>query len=215
MNTTASVSASAAIPEPKRERGRQRVAAIMDAAVDVFSEKGYDAATMTEIAARSSTAIGSLYRFFPSKEVLAEALLRRYAKHVSTSLSELAARVERMSMDSLAGALVDFMLALQSQRRLAIALVDGRAGTDELRKRFRADARAGVARVLQCAIDGIALAKAQAMAAVLLHLLKGLAVAADETPAMQAVLTGEIRELVRLYLVAARREARGQGGTNK
>ena len=37
-------------------------------------EKGYDAATMTEIAARSGTAIGSLYRFFPSKESLSDAL---------------------------------------------------------------------------------------------------------------------------------------------
>jgi len=209
MTPAASVSAFPTIPEPKRERGRQRVAAIMDAAVDVFAEKGYDAATMTEIATRSSTAIGSLYRFFPSKEALAGALLRRYAQHVNACLSELAEQVERMSMDSLAGALVDFMQALQSQRRLAVALIDARAGTDDLRKRFRVEARAGVARILQRAIDGIAPTKAHAMAVVLLHLLKGVTVAADETPAMQAVLTGEIREVVRLYLVAARREARG------
>jgi hypothetical protein len=89
-----------------------------------------------------------------------------------------------------------------------VALVDSRAGTDDLRKRFRAEARAGVARILQRAIAGIAPAKAQTMATVLLHLLKGISVAADETPAMQAVLTGEIRDLVRLYLLAARREAR-------
>lgn len=209
MTAAAPATALAGIPEPKRERGRLRVAAIMDAAVEVFADKGYDAATMTEIAARSSTAIGSLYRFFPSKEALADALLRRYAQHVSASLAELAAQVERMSMESLAGALVDFTLALQSQRRLAIALVDSRAGIDDRRRRFRIEARAGVAQILQRAIPGIASAKAQAMAAVLLHLLKGISVAADETPAMQAVLTGEIRELVRLYLVAARREARG------
>lgn len=209
MTSAAAAAAFAGIPEPKRERGRQRVAAIMDAASDVFAEKGYDATTMTEIAARSSTAIGSLYRFFPSKDVLADALLRRYAQHVSEGLGELAAQVERMSMESLAGALVDFMLALQSQRHLAIALVDSRPGTDDLRKRFRVDVRAGVARILQRAIAGIAPAKTQAMAAVLLHLLKGIAVAADETPAMHAVLIGEIRELVRLYLVAARREAPG------
>lgn len=209
MTPITPVAAFAPIPEPKRERGRLRVAAIMDAAAEVFAERGYDAATMTGIAAHSSTAIGSLYRFFPSKEALADALLRRYAQQVSEGLAELAAQVERMSMDGLAGALVDFMQALQPQRRLAAALVDARAGTDELRKRFRAEARTGVARILQRAIDGIAPAKAQAMAAVLLHLLKGLAVAADETPAVQAVLTGEIRELVRLYLVAARREARG------
>ncbi|PXW25550.1 TetR/AcrR family transcriptional regulator [Paraburkholderia caballeronis] len=197
------------LPAPKRERGRQRVAAIMDAAVEVFSEKGYDAATMTEIAARSSTAIGSLYRFFPSKEALADALLQRYAQHVSASLAELEAQVQRMSMEALAGALVDFMLALQSQRRFAVALVDARGGSDERRRRFRASARGGIARILQRAIDGLAPAKAHAMSVVLLHLLKGIAVAADETPAIQAVLTGEIRELVRLYLLAARREARG------
>jgi AcrR family transcriptional regulator len=209
MTPSATVPALADIPEPKRERGRQRVAAIMDAASAVFAEKGYDAATMTEIAARSSTAIGSLYRFFPSKEALAGALLRRYAGHVSASLAELAGQVERMSMDSLAGALVDFRLALNSQRSLAVALVDGRAGTDDLRRQFRVDTRAGIAKILQRAIAGIAPAKANAMAVVLLHLLKGLAAVADETPAMQAVLTGEIRELVRLYLMAARREARG------
>jgi AcrR family transcriptional regulator len=59
--------------EPKRQRGHLRVAAILEAGVAVFTEKGYDAATMTEIAARSGTAIGSLYRFFPSKDVLADA----------------------------------------------------------------------------------------------------------------------------------------------
>lgn len=200
--------APGAPPEPKRERGRRRVAAIIDAAATVFAEKGYDAATMTEIAARSSTAIGSLYRFFPSKDVLADALLRRYAQHVDASLAQLAAQVERMSMDGLAAALVDFMLALQSERRLAVALIDSRAGTDDLRKRFRADARAAVARILQRAIAGISPAKAHTMAAVLLHLLKGIPAFADEPPAMQAVATGEIRELVRLYLSAARRNAR-------
>lgn len=197
------------LPEPKRERGRRRVAAILDAAVEVFGEKGYDAATMTEIAARSSTAIGSLYRFFPSKVVLADALVQRYAHDVNMSLAELEGQVEHMSMESLAGALVDFNQALQSQRRLTAALVDARGGSDALRRRFRASTRGAIARIVQRAIDGIAPSKAQAMAVVLLHLLKGVSVAADETPAVQAVLIGEIRELVRLYLVAARRETRG------
>lgn len=180
----------------------------MDAAVTVFGEKGYDAATMTEIAARSATAIGSLYRFFPSKEALADALLVRYAQHVAVGLGELEGRVAHLSMEGLAAALVDFMLALQTQRRFAVALVDARGGSDERRARFRATIRGGVARILQQAAPGLAPARAQAMSVVLLHLLKGVTLAADETPAAQAVLIGEIRELVRLYLVAARREAR-------
>jgi len=52
---------------PKRQRGRERVAAILDAAAQLFIEQG-QAVTMTEIAARSGTAIGSLYRFFPTRE---------------------------------------------------------------------------------------------------------------------------------------------------
>src|SRR5207253_2006161 len=38
---------------PKRERGKQRVAELLQAAAAVFAEKGYEAATMTEIAARA------------------------------------------------------------------------------------------------------------------------------------------------------------------
>ena len=54
-----------------------------------FMEKGYDAATMTEIAARSGTAIGSLYRFFPSKESLSDALLLHYVEQMTEGLAAL------------------------------------------------------------------------------------------------------------------------------
>jgi len=47
---------------PKRARGKQRVAELLEAAAAVFAEKGYEAATMTEIAARARAPIGSLYQ---------------------------------------------------------------------------------------------------------------------------------------------------------
>src|SRR5580700_1880869 len=90
-----SAAAPAAAPTaraPKRQRGRLRVAAILQAGREVFMEKGYDAATMTEIAARSGTAIGSLYRFFPSKESLSDALLLHYVDQMTESLAALTAR---------------------------------------------------------------------------------------------------------------------------
>src|SRR6202041_3507784 len=65
---------------PKRERGKQRVAALLQAAAELFAEKGYDAATMTEIAARAGAPIGSLYQFFPAKEALAVTLVQNYAE---------------------------------------------------------------------------------------------------------------------------------------
>ena len=60
---------------PQRANGKLRVAAILEAAATVIAEKGYEGATMAEIAVRSSTKIGSLYRFFPNKESLADTIV--------------------------------------------------------------------------------------------------------------------------------------------
>ncbi len=63
---------------PKRARGKERVAQLLEAATAVFAQKGYEAATMTEIAARAGAPIGSLYQFFPVKEALADTLVQQY-----------------------------------------------------------------------------------------------------------------------------------------
>jgi AcrR family transcriptional regulator len=203
MPTTPATSAH----EPKRQRGHLRVAAIMEAGVAVFTEKGYDAATMTEIAARSDTAIGSLYRFFPSKEVLADALLVNYAQHVTERFVALAARAPAMTLDVLADALVDFMVSLQSQRSFAIALLDARGGSDERRVKFRQGMRDGLAGVLRTVIPAMTKAKSETMAVVLLHLLKGVSAFAGEKPAARRLLQAEIRQLVRVYLLSAQMDA--------
>jgi len=189
--------------EPKRERGRLRVAAIMDAGIEVFTEKGFDAATMTEIAARSGTAIGSLYRFFPSKESLADALLLQYTQSVMSGLAELEQRVPGMPSAGVAEALVDFMSALQSQRSFAITLMEGRGGHDTNRVRFRETMRSGMAKILRAALPGLSPAKSKTMGIVVLHALKAVADASQETPAVRRLLVAEIRNLLRMYIAAA------------
>ena len=57
-----------------------RVASLMESAAAVIAERGFESATMAEIAARAGAQIGSLYRFFPNKEVLADALIHRYGE---------------------------------------------------------------------------------------------------------------------------------------
>jgi AcrR family transcriptional regulator len=197
MSTTAIAGAR----EPKRQRGRIRVAAIMDAAIAVFKEKGYDAATMTEIAARSGTAIGSLYRFFPTKEALADALLRQYTQHALDGLADLRARAGGMTLDELAGALVDFRLSLAPQRSFAIVLLDARGGSDDLREKFRNAMLSGLAAILRKAMS-LTPAKAATMAIVLLHILKAVTAADEEKLAVRRALLAEIKELVRVYLAS-------------
>src|SRR6202011_217970 len=58
--------------QPQQARGEERLAAILQAAAEVFDEVGFDAATTNMIARRANTAIGSLYDFFPNKETIAK-----------------------------------------------------------------------------------------------------------------------------------------------
>ena len=71
---------SPAARTPQRKRGHERVASLLAAAAECFVDKGYDAATMTEIAARAGASIGSLYQFFPTKESLALAMVVEHAQ---------------------------------------------------------------------------------------------------------------------------------------
>jgi AcrR family transcriptional regulator len=65
---------------PQQTRGEQRIAAILQAAAQVFYEVGFDATTTTMIAQRAQTAIGSLYDFFPNKEAIAQRLSEQFCE---------------------------------------------------------------------------------------------------------------------------------------
>ena len=65
---------------PQQARGEQRIAAILQAAAQVFYEVGFDAATTDMIAQHAQTAIGSLYDFFPNKEAIAQRLCEQFCE---------------------------------------------------------------------------------------------------------------------------------------
>lgn len=190
---------------PQRQRGKLRVAAIMATATELFTEKGYDATTMTEVAERSSTAIGSLYRFFPSKESLADALLLQYAQQATSRLAELELHASKLSLRELAQALITYRTELLSERSFALSLVDARGGTDEKRLKFREALRNGIARILKKAIPPLSLPQAYAKAILLLHILKAVPLAMEEKPAARRMLQGEIEALVLIFLRTAAR----------
>ncbi|MET9799699.1 ScbR family autoregulator-binding transcription factor [Streptomyces sp. NPDC006368] len=59
----------------QQERGIRSKRSILEAAADVFGERGYDAASTNEILARAGLTRGALYHHFPSKEAIAAALV--------------------------------------------------------------------------------------------------------------------------------------------
>ena len=65
---------------------------MLDAAELIVVDGGYEALTLTAVAKRSGSSIGSLYRFFSSKEQVLEAVVGRLAAAVETSAT--AARLQ-------------------------------------------------------------------------------------------------------------------------
>jgi AcrR family transcriptional regulator/transposase-like protein len=79
MNNSSSLSSDISPRrQPKQKRGQARVEKILLAAVEVFTEVGYTAATTQQIADRANTAIGSIYQFFPDKLAIFHALEAEY-----------------------------------------------------------------------------------------------------------------------------------------
>jgi AcrR family transcriptional regulator len=70
--------------QPQQKRGKQRVEKILVAAAEVFAEAGFAAATVQQIADRSSTAVGSIYQFFPDKLAIFNALFAEHLRLTET-----------------------------------------------------------------------------------------------------------------------------------
>ncbi|KQT13531.1 TetR/AcrR family transcriptional regulator [Ramlibacter sp. Leaf400] len=64
-------------PAAKRERRKEaRPGELLDAALDLFVEKGFAATRSEEVAARAGVSKGTLFLYFPSKEELFKAVVR-------------------------------------------------------------------------------------------------------------------------------------------
>jgi len=76
QNDTAASGAPAA-PAARHERRKQaRPGELLDAALDLFVEKGFAATRVEEVAARAGVSKGTLFLYFPSKEDLFKAVVR-------------------------------------------------------------------------------------------------------------------------------------------
>ncbi|MBD2037687.1 TetR family transcriptional regulator [Leptolyngbya sp. FACHB-321] len=74
---------------PQQDRSAKRVNHILNTADALFAELGFESATMVEIAARAQTSVGSLYRFFPDKVSILEALALCYLDQLQQVMAEL------------------------------------------------------------------------------------------------------------------------------
>jgi AcrR family transcriptional regulator len=185
---------------PQRQRGRERVAALLEAAVGCFVEKGYEATTMTEVAARAGASIGSLYQFFPTKEVLAQALQEQSAQALYTDLGKLAELSAQWSTEELAERLCAFLVNFRKRHPEVMLLESAPMPAGEamaIRRRVRAELQGLLARRAPHRSND----EMHAAAVVVQQIMKA-AIAINAEPGMpgRQVALAQLQHAMQLYL---------------
>ncbi len=82
---------------PRQARSRETYDRILRAADELFAERGSAAVTTTQIATHAGVSVGALYRFFPDKRAVGEALAARYLDVAAVEFGEQIERVESLT----------------------------------------------------------------------------------------------------------------------
>ncbi len=87
---------------PRQRRKEARPQELLDAALDLFVEKGYAATRSEEVALRAGVSKGTLYLYYPSKEELLKEVVRSNVVNQIAEGSELIQRYEGSTSELLA-----------------------------------------------------------------------------------------------------------------
>lgn len=187
-----------AVQAPQRSNGKLRVAAILEAAAAVIAEKGYEGATMAEIATRSGTKIGSLYRFFPSKESLADTIVVSARENLDAVFDRFDAGVNALSIRALADDLMALLFELFT-RPAFMKLLDAGQEWSVKREEFKSALQQSVAETLIIHTPNLSKKSAGDIALVVLLNVKAVATHQASFGPTSSV-PDEFRDMTRLYL---------------
>jgi AcrR family transcriptional regulator len=132
--TTTDTSAGELIARPKRADARRNYAKVLAAAREAFAEGG-ESTSLEEIARRADVGIGTLYRHFPNRQALLEALYVEEVEEVCRSASDLG---DKEPLEALNTWFERFIAYLATKRALAHELLDYMDKDAELFKVCRA-----------------------------------------------------------------------------
>jgi AcrR family transcriptional regulator len=192
------------VKRPRRRRGHERVAALIEAGAGVLAEKGFDAATMTEIAERAGASIGSLYQFFPTKEQLAAEIHARQLEALAAMLDELVGEAKGVAVEQAADRFFSRLVAFLEANPVFTVVTERRGINPAVKKKARARLRGCVAALLAAVAPPVAPERRAALAAVILHLIRVAAMLkADDDVAIRDSAIAEIKAMLRGALLTA------------
>ncbi|HEY2441405.1 MAG TPA: TetR/AcrR family transcriptional regulator [Solirubrobacteraceae bacterium] len=136
---------------PTQARSRERLRRVLEAADEILAGEGAPAFTTTRIATVAGVPVGSVYRYFPDKAAIVEALALRYWGELSDLVVAAAESDERSALPDPAGAVLSALAAGFRARPGFLALWYGGLRTEAVRdatRPIRESIAASVTRIL-------------------------------------------------------------------
>ncbi len=155
-------------PDTLTEKQSARRQRVIEAAFALAEEGGYDAVQMRDVAARADVALGTVYRYFSSKDQLLAAAWSRWRTQLERRLHgqplQGATRAERV---------LDFLMRatrpLERRPKLAAALLISFASPDVYAAEHQREVASWMTRIVLEALDGLPVADQQDIREVLGH----------------------------------------------
>jgi AcrR family transcriptional regulator len=186
--------------EPQRERATRRLANFLDVAEVLFAEIGYEATTMTAIAERSGSGIGTLYHYFPDKQSMAFALLNQYARKVEAYWKPLIEQAVTLPHSAFAEAFLERITEFLRERPACLQLLAApiRFSRDPTARRAL---RVAIANAFRAKKPSLTNEKAMMAANITLQMEKGMiTLYAEAGPREKPLIIAEYKKALTLYL---------------
>jgi AcrR family transcriptional regulator len=110
--------------QPSQPRAAATVAAVIEASARILEEGGLGAFNTNAVAARAGVSIGSLYQYFPGKDAILAALIRREAEAFDAALTEAVAQASDLGTSSAVALLAQVAVAHQASRPRLSRILD-------------------------------------------------------------------------------------------
>jgi AcrR family transcriptional regulator len=109
--------------QPLQARSQATIEAIVEAAAQLISARGLDGFNTNAVAERAGVSIGSLYQYFPNKDAIMAALIRRTQEERAMALGAVLAQ-QHASLADLVRAVVKAVNRQHREQSLLAAAID-------------------------------------------------------------------------------------------
>ena len=195
-----STSSNAVRVAPQQERSTRRLANFLDAAAELFGEVGFEAATMTAIAERSGSGIGTLYHYFPDKQTIGFALMHQYAQELEAHWKPLMEQAATLTHQAFGELFIEYVTEFVQERPAYLKLIAApiKFSRDAAARR---GLRMAIANAFRAKTPSLTAERALLAANVAVQLVRGMTTLyAEAAPREKPLVIAEYKKIMALYL---------------